>query len=280
MAIEAIVTQSLDVVHAPIDMLTCPWQRRMPRTQCSSYLLSCEKLTSGKPCKQTCNKPTAQRLQPTPSQKTHQPATRPAWQGGHDACVHATAAWQQASVSCVVVLMSRRGSWQQVNCLQFGGGGLVGALKHTRHSRAHARRYKPPLLHYTHIHPSPLSKHTHSSIHTLSPKKPQISLLCCCTITMAASKAATTAVKAIYAQPAFVPKGPINSGRFNLIREIFIGFSLGMTGGMMWKVCFLSNPGGQAMSPASIAVLDQARTPAARGHRASCPLGAGQRATA
>jgi hypothetical protein len=50
-----------------------------------------------------------------------------------------------------------------------------------------------------------------------------------------ASKAAATAVKAIYAEQAFVPKGPINSGRFNLIREIAIGFTLGLAGGLVWK---------------------------------------------
>lgn len=51
-----------------------------------------------------------------------------------------------------------------------------------------------------------------------------------------ASKAAATAVRAIYAEPAFVPKGPINAGRFNLIREIAIGFTLGLAGGLVWKV--------------------------------------------
>lgn len=51
-----------------------------------------------------------------------------------------------------------------------------------------------------------------------------------------ATRAAATAAKAIYAEPAFIPKGPINSGRFNLIREIAIGFTIGLTGGMMWKV--------------------------------------------
>jgi hypothetical protein len=53
---------------------------------------------------------------------------------------------------------------------------------------------------------------------------------------MAATRAAATAAKAIYAEPMFIPKGPINSGRFNLIREITIGFGLGLTAGMMWKV--------------------------------------------
>lgn len=53
---------------------------------------------------------------------------------------------------------------------------------------------------------------------------------------MAATRAAATAAKAIYAEPVFIPKGPINSGRFNLIREITIGFGLGLTAGMMWKV--------------------------------------------
>jgi hypothetical protein len=52
-----------------------------------------------------------------------------------------------------------------------------------------------------------------------------------------ASKAAATAVKAIYAEPAFIPKGPINAGRFNLIREIAIGFTFGLAGGFVWKVC-------------------------------------------
>jgi hypothetical protein len=50
-----------------------------------------------------------------------------------------------------------------------------------------------------------------------------------------ASKAATTAAKAIYAEVAFVPKGPINAGRFNLIREIFIGSALGVSAGLVWK---------------------------------------------
>jgi hypothetical protein len=51
-----------------------------------------------------------------------------------------------------------------------------------------------------------------------------------------ATRAAASAAKAIYAEPMFIPKGPINAGRFNLIREIAIGFTLGLTGGMMWKV--------------------------------------------
>lgn len=60
---------------------------------------------------------------------------------------------------------------------------------------------------------------------------------------MAATRAAATAAKAIYAEPAFIPKGPINEGRFNLIREITIGFTLGITGGLAWKVstCFCLN---------------------------------------
>lgn len=51
-----------------------------------------------------------------------------------------------------------------------------------------------------------------------------------------ASQVAAKAAKAIYAQPMFVPKGPINSGRFNLIREIVIGSSLGIALGLVWKV--------------------------------------------
>jgi hypothetical protein len=51
-----------------------------------------------------------------------------------------------------------------------------------------------------------------------------------------ATRAAASAAKAIYAEPAFIPKGPINEGRFNLIREICIGFTLGLTGGLAWKV--------------------------------------------
>lgn len=50
-----------------------------------------------------------------------------------------------------------------------------------------------------------------------------------------ASRAAATAAKAIYAEPAFIPKGPINAGRFNLIREITIGLTLGLAGGFVWK---------------------------------------------
>lgn len=51
-----------------------------------------------------------------------------------------------------------------------------------------------------------------------------------------ASNAATAGAKAIYAQAAFLPKGPINAGRFNLIREVFIGTSLGIAAGLVWKV--------------------------------------------
>jgi len=50
-----------------------------------------------------------------------------------------------------------------------------------------------------------------------------------------ASKAAAAAVKAITAEPMFIPKGPINAGRFNLIREIIIGTTLGLAGGFVWK---------------------------------------------
>jgi len=51
-----------------------------------------------------------------------------------------------------------------------------------------------------------------------------------------ASKAAATAAKALYAEQVFLPKGPINSGRFNLLREIGIGTGLGLIAGMTWKV--------------------------------------------
>lgn len=51
-----------------------------------------------------------------------------------------------------------------------------------------------------------------------------------------ASKAAATAAKALYAEQVFVPKGPINAGRFNLLREIYIGTGLGLVAGMTWKV--------------------------------------------
>ena len=51
-----------------------------------------------------------------------------------------------------------------------------------------------------------------------------------------ASKAAATAAKALYAEQAFLPKGPINSGRFNLVREIAIGTGLGLIAGAAWKV--------------------------------------------
>ena len=51
-----------------------------------------------------------------------------------------------------------------------------------------------------------------------------------------ASKAAATAAKALYAEQVFVPKGPINGGRFNLLREIGIGTGLGLIAGMTWKV--------------------------------------------
>jgi hypothetical protein len=70
---------------------------------------------------------------------------------------------------------------------------------------------------------------------------------------------AVKAAKAIYAQPAFVPKGPINSGRFNLIREIAIGTVLGISFGFMWKVRYqnhvtmeaghCSGPDGGVWSP-------------------------------
>ena len=51
-----------------------------------------------------------------------------------------------------------------------------------------------------------------------------------------ASNAPAGAAKAIYAAPAFLPKGPINAGRFNLIREIAIGMTLGLSAGIVWKV--------------------------------------------
>lgn len=41
--------------------------------------------------------------------------------------------------------------------------------------------------------------------------------------------------KAIYAAPTFLPKGPINGGRFNLLKEIFIGSVLGIGAGLVWK---------------------------------------------
>lgn len=52
---------------------------------------------------------------------------------------------------------------------------------------------------------------------------------------MASKAAATTAAKAIYAAPHFVPKGPITSGRFNLVREVLIGTTIGVSLGMVWK---------------------------------------------
>lgn len=54
-----------------------------------------------------------------------------------------------------------------------------------------------------------------------------------------ASSAVAKGVKAIYAQPAFSPTTPLNSGRFNLLREIAIGTALGITAGMVWKVRLL-----------------------------------------
>jgi hypothetical protein len=76
-----------------------------------------------------------------------------------------------------------------------------------------------------------------------------------------ATRAAATAAKAIYAEPAFIPKGPINAGRFNLIREIAIGFTLGLTGGMMWKVRTCSNWGDDAVFDAAEAAELQAGLP-------------------
>jgi hypothetical protein len=42
--------------------------------------------------------------------------------------------------------------------------------------------------------------------------------------------------KALYAEEVFLPKGPINAGRFNLVREIAIGTGLGLVAGMAWKM--------------------------------------------
>jgi hypothetical protein len=42
--------------------------------------------------------------------------------------------------------------------------------------------------------------------------------------------------KALYAEEVFLPKGPINGGRFNLLREIGIGTGLGLVAGITWKV--------------------------------------------
>lgn len=42
--------------------------------------------------------------------------------------------------------------------------------------------------------------------------------------------------KAIYAAPQFLPAGPINSGRFNLLREVAVGVTLGISLGLVWKV--------------------------------------------
>ncbi len=56
-----------------------------------------------------------------------------------------------------------------------------------------------------------------------------------------AARAAAGAIKAIYAEPAFLPKGTLTGGRFNLIREIAIGTSLGIAGAFMWKVRRLDN---------------------------------------
>eukprot|EP00877_Chromochloris_zofingiensis_P000264 jgi/Chrzof1/10238/Cz04g33210.t1 len=41
--------------------------------------------------------------------------------------------------------------------------------------------------------------------------------------------------KAIYAAPQFLPAGPINSGRFNLLREVAVGVTLGISLGLVWK---------------------------------------------
>jgi hypothetical protein len=81
-----------------------------------------------------------------------------------------------------------------------------------------------------------------------------------------ATRAAATAAKAIYAEPAFIPKGPINAGRFNLIREIAIGFTLGLTGGMMWKVRKCCNGGDDAVFDAAQACWARSRV----GHRGCC----------
>jgi hypothetical protein len=87
-----------------------------------------------------------------------------------------------------------------------------------------------------------------------------------------ATRAAATAAKAIYAEPAFIPKGPINAGRFNLIREIAIGFTLGLTGGMMWKVRTCSNWGDDAVFDAAEAAELQAGLPTGVAAASAPPL--------
>lgn len=53
------------------------------------------------------------------------------------------------------------------------------------------------------------------------------------------SGVAKAAGKAIYASEKFLPKGSLTggaTGRFNLLREIAIGMTLGVGAGMLWKV--------------------------------------------
>lgn len=50
------------------------------------------------------------------------------------------------------------------------------------------------------------------------------------------SQVAKAAGKAIYAAPLFTPKQPLTGPRFNLLREIAIGTTLGICAGFVWKV--------------------------------------------
>lgn len=50
------------------------------------------------------------------------------------------------------------------------------------------------------------------------------------------SSVAKAAGKAIYAAPQFLPKGSLTQPRFNLLREIAIGMTLGIGAGLVWKV--------------------------------------------
>jgi hypothetical protein len=50
------------------------------------------------------------------------------------------------------------------------------------------------------------------------------------------SSVASKAAKALYAAPAFIPKGSLTQKRFNLLREIAMGTVLGLGAGLLWKV--------------------------------------------
>jgi hypothetical protein len=63
---------------------------------------------------------------------------------------------------------------------------------------------------------------------------------------------------AIRAKEKFLPKGTLTGERFNLLREIAIGTVLGVSAGMVWKVCVASSSIAKAMVVAFCSVACRA----------------------